>query len=355
MSAETIGDRIEQNRAFAPFEDRLLAAEGINDGERIVSVNPFGVHLFRVHTGADASDELHAHGFAEGLASHAVKVVHAIEDDRQSPAERRIPKIAILIHRRERDSLPNRTAGEGGISNVRHHNTALAIHPLIESRARRNRTGAANNRIVGVNSKGREEGVHRAAQAAVESGFPREHFAVGAIENEAGGQALYRTLIYRRLIRRTLIRRIPVSLLDRTKHRAIAVSSHNCHELLVTQLPDCRECFRQDLAVTAMRSENVIIGSQRECHAYGCRFLPNRKVRGTGVIVSDPLVGAGGLELLQNGFKFADRTHLPPDLQELFARVHRQFFPDGLVICVHRNIGEVNCSRRKCFFWFDHY
>jgi hypothetical protein len=77
------------------------------------------VHLFGVHPGADARNELHAHRFAERLAAHAVEIVHAVEDDRQPAAERLVPELSILVHRGERDSLPHRPAAERRVADVR--------------------------------------------------------------------------------------------------------------------------------------------------------------------------------------------------------------------------------------------
>ncbi len=91
MSAEAVRDGVEKHRSAALSEDLLLAAEGVDDGERIVAVDALGMHLVGVHTSANTSDELHAHGFTDWLSAHPIKIVHAVEHDRQAATERFVP------------------------------------------------------------------------------------------------------------------------------------------------------------------------------------------------------------------------------------------------------------------------
>ncbi len=72
-----------------------------------------------------------------------------------------------------------------------------------------------------------------------------------------------------------------------------------------------------------MRAEDVIVGRQRERHADRRRFLADREVRGTGVIVGDALVGALRLDLVEHGLELADGAHVLPDVQQVLGRVAR--------------------------------
>ncbi len=85
MSADPVGQGVQQNGAFTVGQDLLLPLECINDGEGIIPVNPFGVHHFRIHAGTNPGQDPVSHGFTTGLPSHPVLVVHEIEDDRQAP------------------------------------------------------------------------------------------------------------------------------------------------------------------------------------------------------------------------------------------------------------------------------
>ena len=86
MAAEAVGDGVEQDRAVATVDDLLLARDGVDDGQRVVAVHALGVHLLRVQAGAEAGEDLEAHGLADGLAAHAVEVVDEVEDQRQAAA-----------------------------------------------------------------------------------------------------------------------------------------------------------------------------------------------------------------------------------------------------------------------------
>ena len=52
VAAETIGQRIQQHRPVAVFQDRLLAGDGINHRQRVVAVDALGVHLLGIQPAA---------------------------------------------------------------------------------------------------------------------------------------------------------------------------------------------------------------------------------------------------------------------------------------------------------------
>ena len=78
-------------------------------------------------------------------------------------------------------SFPDRTAAERRVADVRDDDSGLAIHTLEERRTRRDRSGAADDGVVRVDAEWGEEGVHGAAEPAIEARFAREDLAVGAV------------------------------------------------------------------------------------------------------------------------------------------------------------------------------
>jgi hypothetical protein len=112
VAADAIGHGLEQHRPPSLRKNLPLAAERVDHRQRVVAVHALGVHLFRIDARTEPRDVLHAHRLAHGLAAHAVEIVHAVEDDRQPAAERRIPERAVLIHCREGDAFPHGSAAE---------------------------------------------------------------------------------------------------------------------------------------------------------------------------------------------------------------------------------------------------
>ena len=87
--------------------------------------------------------------------------------------------------------------------------------------------------------------------------------------------------------------------------------------MVIGQLADGGEALRQNLAVAAVRPEDVVLGPEAERHADGRRFLPDREMGGSGVVVRDRLVRALGLDLVEAGLELADGAHVLPDVQEV--------------------------------------
>ena len=69
-------------------------------------------------------------------------------------------------------------------------------------------------------------------------------------------------------------------------------------------------------------------GVEREGHADGRRFLADREVRRAGVVVGDALVGALGLDLVEDGLELANRAHVAPDVQQVLGGVGRELLLD---------------------------
>ena len=89
--------------------------------------------------------------------------------------------------------------------------------------------------------------MHGAAQAAVEPGFAREDFTVGAVNEKSQRQCLHGSA---------------VPLFNRTQKRAGAVGLHDFEQSRIADLTDGGESLGQNFTVAAVRTENMILGSQ---------------------------------------------------------------------------------------------
>ena len=117
-------------------------------------------------------------------------VVEAVHQQRQTAAELLVPQRPILRHRREHQAFPDRAAAKRRVADVADNDAALAIHPLEQRRTRGNRTGAADNGVVGINTERREKSVHGTAPALVEAGHTSKNLSVGAVNQKMPGQVL---------------------------------------------------------------------------------------------------------------------------------------------------------------------
>jgi hypothetical protein len=118
-------------------------------------------------------------------------------------------------------------------------------------------------------------------------------------------------------------------------------------------LTDRGKRLGKDLAVAAMRAEDVVLGHERKGHA-DCRcFLPDREVRGTGVGVGHSLVRPLGFDLLESGLELANGAHVAPDVHQVLGRVFRKLLLDRLVVRVDRNRGEGDRLPREDSIRFD--
>jgi hypothetical protein len=72
---------VDQDRTVPAVDVPPSRDHGIDDRERVVAIDRLGVHVLGVDAGADPGQALVRHGFADGLAAHAVEVVDDEEDD----------------------------------------------------------------------------------------------------------------------------------------------------------------------------------------------------------------------------------------------------------------------------------
>ena len=146
------------------------------------------MHGFGVDTCANAGQNVVSHCFAGGLAAHSVEVVEEVVHDRRVAAVFFAPQRAVLIHRCQLDGFPYRATAQGCVTDVGHHDAGLAVNALVERCARGNGCRAANNGVVRHGTERLEEGMHRAAHAAVEACLTGEDLRQRAEQDEVFGQ-----------------------------------------------------------------------------------------------------------------------------------------------------------------------
>src|SRR5690606_27284732 len=106
----------------------------------------------------------------------------------QAAAVRLIPETAILVHGREAERLPNRTAAGGRVANVADHDAWLAIDVLEECRPNRDVRRTSDDGVVRIDAKRGKERVHGAAHPLVEPHLAREDFTQRTKQQEVDGQ-----------------------------------------------------------------------------------------------------------------------------------------------------------------------
>ena len=147
-----------------------------------------------------------------------------------------------MIHRGKDHCFPDWATTERGVADVGDHNAWLAVDPFKERGPGGNICRAADQRIVGHDAKGGEEGVHRAAQPLVKTGAPGEDFGQRAIE---------------RVIERHFFETGPALVrlakaLNDPQRRAPHITFHDRLQRRIIQFVNRRKTLRQDLAVAAM-------------------------------------------------------------------------------------------------------
>ena len=190
VAGEAVGEHVQKHRALAFLKQLLLAAVGLDHGQGVEAIHALGVHLRGGEARAQPRQHVVAHRLADGLAAHAVVVVEDVEEDREARLHVAFPKLRELAHGREVERLKHRAAAEGAVADVGHDHAVLTVDLLVECSARRDIGGAAHQRVVGVDAKGREEGVHGAAQAAVEACDAGEDLRHRAVDQKVDGQCL---------------------------------------------------------------------------------------------------------------------------------------------------------------------
>ena len=169
--------------------------------------------------------------------------------------------------------------------------------------------------------------MHGAAQAPVEAGGASEDLRQQAVEQ---------------IVDRPLL---PVAcglLFHHPERVAAEIGLHDPLEIRLVQLVDGRQALGQDLAVTPVATEDVIVHRQEECLAHGGGFLADRKVGGALVDVRDVAVLSLPLDLVQHGLELADEDHvaIEPEGVRRGEYARRQFVGEGAAVVVDRDGAE---------------
>ena len=126
MAGQTIGHNIQQHGAVALFQGLAGAAVSVDHGQRVPAVDALGIELV-LRDAAQAGEVAVSHGFALGLAAHAVGVVIEVVDDGKAALVAVLPQLVVLIHGGEGHGLIDRAAGRGAVTGVGNDNTRLLI------------------------------------------------------------------------------------------------------------------------------------------------------------------------------------------------------------------------------------
>ena len=327
VAGEAVGDGVHEDGAAALLEDLLLAGGRIRDGQRVEAVDALGVHGLGVEGRAHTGEDLISHGLAEGLAAHAVEVVEEVEQDRRVAAVLLAPQRAELVHGREVHGLPHGATGQGGVTDVGDDDAGLAVDALEQGRAVGDRGGAADDGVVRVGAKGQEEGVHRAAQAAVEAGLAGKDLGEGAEEDEVLGEVL-----------RVLV----VDLLGVGEGLAAEEALHDALELALVHLVHGRVALGEDLAVGAVGAEDEVLGLQHKALTDVGALLADAQVSGAAVVVLDAFPLAGLLDGVEHRLEGAHDDHVVEHLDHALFAVAGEFGLTVEGVLVDGHVGELH-------------
>ena len=346
VAGQAVGDGVQQDGALAGPEQLQLALHGVDDGQGVVAVHPFGVELGGGHAGAHAGQHVIGHGLAPGLAAHAVGVVEDVIQDGHALVLALLPQGAELVHAGEVHGLPHGAAAQGAVADVAHHDAGLLVALLKQGRAGGDGGGAAHDGVVGVDAEGQEEGVHRPAHAVVEPVLTGEDLRQRAVDQEADGQLL------------DILG--GAQLLHGPEGAAAQEVLHDLHQLLIAQLLDAAQALGQNFAVAAVAAEGVVAPVQQVGLSHGGGLLSQGQVGGTGIGGLDAVIDPLGLDLVEHGLKFPQDGDVPPDTHQVLVP---QLFPlirQSLMVGVDRDVLKTDRTRRaqlagidRQTFWHD--
>jgi len=295
VAAVAVGQRIQEGGTF-PLEQQLLfAGRSIGYSQRVETIDTFGVHGVLVDGRPHPCGHLVAHGLPDRLPTHCVEVVKAVEHER-GIAGILLPQGLVLVHGGENQAFVDRTAGERAVADVGDDNPLFAVDFLIQGGTYGDGAGATDDGVVGHAAEGLEEGVHRAAQACVEARLLGIDLRQGAIEHKVlcgvadvlAGEVIGDYLV------------------GLSVHEAF----HDGKQVLVFHLVDGGHALGQNLAMAAVRTENLVLGLQHHSLADRCTLLSCREVGGTLVGIADPLIHPFLLDGVEHRLKLADEEHV---------------------------------------------
>ena len=130
MTRQAVGDGIHQDRTLTGEQQLLLATNSVGDSQGVIPIDSLSVHGLRIDPCSHASEDFVAHCLATGLTTHAIEVVEEVEQDRRIATRRFGPQGPELVHGGEHHGFPHWATPHGGITDIGHDDTGLAVDPL---------------------------------------------------------------------------------------------------------------------------------------------------------------------------------------------------------------------------------
>ncbi|MPM09884.1 hypothetical protein SDC9_56207 [bioreactor metagenome] len=244
MSAEAVGNNIQQNGAFALCQ-RELTLVSVDHGERVEAVHALCMHGGRHYAGSDARHHVVPHRFAAGLSAHTVEVVVNIKDNRNRAAVL-APECTHLVHGGDHEAFPNGAAGHGAVADVADDHARFFVDEFKERRARSDAAAAADDGVVRVDAKRRKERVHRTAKSLIEAVFAGKGFAHHAVQQEVDANLLNGL----------------AAVFDHGKRSSVKEVFHDGGKLFIVQNLNGAQTLGKYFAVAAVGTKGIVV--QRE-------------------------------------------------------------------------------------------
>ena len=186
-----VTQNIQKHRPLFCLDELQFAFVGVRQGQWIVSVHHLGVHVFRVYRRPDAGQAFKAHGLANGLAAHAVEIVHEIEQHRQAAPDEFRPERFKLGHGGKSERFPDRAAADGRVADIGNGDAGLFGDFFVQCRTHRYVRAAAHDGVGRVDAERRKESVHGTAHAFAETGDAAENFREQTVKQEINAEFLF--------------------------------------------------------------------------------------------------------------------------------------------------------------------
>ena len=193
MSGKSIGNGFKEYRTTSLLQHLSLTLDCIYNRKGIVTIHALGVHGVRIHSCTHSGKHVKSHGLPGSLTTHAVEIIHEVEDNWQSSAQRFIPKLMILPHPSKVHGFPSGSAPHGGVADIGNNETIPAIDLLEQGGTSCYVGRTAHDRIVRKNPERSKERMHGTTKATIKPGSSSKDFRQGSVEKKIPGQILYAT------------------------------------------------------------------------------------------------------------------------------------------------------------------